>query len=120
MVWPFGRKKDPAPRGPRPEAPRAADADANVTALIVAWLAEHGDGHHARPGPEPNTLHVGHAPQAPAGAVLKVRRGKLAAIDLHDPTLRPLLNRLITRLDEDQLWSFNGVVATKYEESPPP
>lgn len=132
MVWPFSRKnkddvsESPPPAGP--QAPRAAGADQALVDEILAWLGTHLPTGAARQIDDGPLIYVGHPPEhrivaggpSPAGAVLKVRRGKLSWVDLYDPNLRPPMNDLIKYLDRQQKWSFNGVVSSKYKESGPP
>lgn len=119
MAW-FGRKKKPQPEptAARPEAPRSEGVDAKLVDEILTWLTNNTDKTAVRSS-DPLHIHLGTPPQgAPAGAVLKVKRGKLAWVDLYDPALRAPVNDLVKYLDKQQKWSFNGVIATKYDEQP--
>lgn len=124
MVWPFGRKKakDKAPASPTPHAP--SEADEKILAEVMDWLDEHAAAierarvegvAQIRLGPPP-TGEPKAPDDAPAGAVLKAKKGKLSWVDLYDPALRPTVDALIKHLDKQQKWYFNGVVSTKYEE----
>lgn len=124
MAWPFGRKKvRKAETTSRPQAPRAAGVDEALLEEVTDWFLAHAPHVPVSRVAGAAHLHAGPAPAdvagAPAGALLKIKRGKLAWVDLWDATLRETINGLIKYLDAQQKWSFNGVVATKYPEKTP-
>lgn len=130
MPWPFSRKNkevDPSPAPSGPLGPRAADADDSLIKEILRWLTDHTPSVPARRQDDAPVILLGEPPRhialkdavsPPAGAVLKVKRGKLSWVDLYDPELRQPVNDLVKVLDRQQKWSFNGVISTKYRESP--
>jgi len=117
MVWPFGKRRQEAarPTAEGPKAPRPEGADEAILLEAEAWLAANAK-QATRRGADMELLVAGPVPgrpDAPAAAVLKVRRGKLAAVELYDPSLRPVIDALVKHFDRQQKWSFNGVITTR-------
>lgn len=130
MVWPFRRKRTPAKAAATPGAgalpgkdKAPTEADLALINTCIAWFEHAAPGILLTRNDARAQLHVGAPPvaalaqNAPGGAVLRFKRGKLHWIDLWDPALRETMGALVKELDKQQLWYFNGVIATKYDES---
>lgn len=121
MVWPFKKQTTGAERPPeRVETPKPSETELRLVEEVLSWFSQHAPDVVVRPAADAHELHLDDAPTgdptAPAGAVIGFKRGKINRVDLYDPDLRPVVNKMIAHFDRLQKWSFNGVVSTKYDE----